>query len=172
MVQTPDDNQGHNANALRNRLIDVGLQDPFIRTIVGVVAIAVAASIAVSALGSGPKAIITIAFLLSFGVILVILRTIVTNIDQPFIKFVCFMSAGIIMLVFLSFVLFLIPAALICWPAPYAQFLGLTSCAVSSDHATCPLRPSVPGASALLIPPRSQKPASIATKPFLSRVSA
>ena len=48
-------------DATYDRLIKVGLQDPFIRGIAGVVVIATAASIAISALGSGTKAIITIA---------------------------------------------------------------------------------------------------------------
>jgi hypothetical protein len=56
------------------RLIKVGLQDPFIRAIAGMVVIAVAASFAISALGNGTKTVITLALSLAFGVVLIILR--------------------------------------------------------------------------------------------------
>jgi hypothetical protein len=42
-------------DAIYDRLIKVGLQDPFMRGIAGVVLIATAASLAISALGSGTK---------------------------------------------------------------------------------------------------------------------
>jgi SH3-like domain-containing protein len=115
-------------DSIYRQLIKVGLKDPFIQGIVGLVVIAVAASFAISALGSGTKAIITLALSLSFGVILVILRAVITNIDNTFIKGICFASAGVIVSVFLVFAVFLIPAAFICWPPPYAVMLGLTSC--------------------------------------------
>jgi len=116
-------------NSLYGELISVGLRDPFIRGIVGLVVIALAASFAISTLGSGPKAIITLALSLSFGVILVILRAVITNIDNAFVKLICFTSVGVIVSVFLVFAVFLIPAAFICWPPIYAAMLGLTSCA-------------------------------------------
>ena len=61
------------------RLIQVGLQDPFIRGICGIVVIAVAGSFAISTLGSGTKAVITLALALSFGVVLVVLRTLLKS---------------------------------------------------------------------------------------------
>src|SRR5262249_42419270 len=46
-------------------------------------------------------------------------------------------SAGVIMSVFLVFAVFLIPAAFICWPPPYAKILGLMNCvSVISDTST------------------------------------
>jgi hypothetical protein len=104
------------------RLIDVGLRDPFIRGIAGMVVIAAAASYAISALGSGPKAVITLALSLAFGVVLVILRTLMKYVDSAFV------FSGVISFVFLAFVVLLIPAAVICWPQPYAQLLGLPNC--------------------------------------------
>jgi hypothetical protein len=91
-------------DATYDRLIKVGLQDPFIRGIAGVVVIATAASIAISALGSGAKAIIT-----------------------P--------SAAVIMTVFLVFTVLLVPAAVICWPQPYAQLLSLPNCLAQIEKA-------------------------------------
>lgn len=116
-------------DAIPNRLIDVGLRDPFIRGIAGLVVVAAAASYAISALGSGTKAVITLALSLAFGVVLVVLRTLIKNVDSPFVRTICFAASGIIMFVFLAFAVLLIPAAIICWPHPYAQLLSLPSCA-------------------------------------------
>ena len=90
----------HRMEATHGELIRVGLLDPFIRGIVGVVVIATAGSFAISALGNGTKAIITLALSLSFGVILVILRTLMKNIDSGFVRMVCFLSSAVIMAVF------------------------------------------------------------------------
>ncbi len=119
---------GHRTETTYGELISVGLQDPFIRGIVGVVAIATAASFAISALGNGTKAVITLALSLSFGVILVILRTLMKNIDSSFVRMICFLSSAVIMAVFLIFAVFLVPAAFICWPPGYANILDLKSC--------------------------------------------
>jgi hypothetical protein len=111
-----------------DRLIKVGLQDPFIRGIAGMVVIAAAASYAISALGSGTKAVITLALCLAFGVVLVVLRTLMNYADSAFVKIVCFASSAVIMSVFLVFAVLLVPAAVICWPQPYAQLLSLPNC--------------------------------------------
>jgi hypothetical protein len=124
--------KAHRGEAIYGELIRVGLQDPFIRGIVGVVVIATATSFAISTLGNdGTKAIITLALSLSFGVILVVLRTLMKNIDSGFVRIVCFFSSAIIMTVFLVFAVFLFPAALICWPPAYAVILNLKSCGPS-----------------------------------------
>ena len=117
-----------NQEALYDRLVKVGLQDPFIRAVAGMVVIAVAASFAISALGSGTKSVITLALALAFGVVLVVLRTLMKYIDSVFVKIVCLASCGVIMSVFLIFAIFLVPAAFICWPQGYAQLLDLKSC--------------------------------------------
>ena len=116
-----------NQDALYDRLVKVGLQDPFIRAVAGMVVIAVAASFAISALGSGTKSVITLALALAFGVVLVVLRTLMKYIDSVFVKIVCLASCGVIMSVFLIFAIFLVPAAFICWPHGYAQLLDLQS---------------------------------------------
>jgi len=116
------------ADRISDRLISAGLKDPFIRGIAGMAVIAVAASYAISALGSGTKAVITLALCLAFGVVLLILRTLMKYVDSFFVKIVCFVSAGVIMFVFLVFALLLIPAATICWPQPYAQLFSLLNC--------------------------------------------
>jgi hypothetical protein len=112
-----------------DRLIDVGLKDPFVRGIAGMVVVATAASFAISALGSGAKAVITLSLCLAFGVVLVILRTLMRYADTSFVKIICFASSGVIMFIFLVFLLLLIPAATICWPHPYAELFGLLNCA-------------------------------------------
>src|SRR5204863_3176070 len=123
-------------DATYDRLIKVGLQDPFIRGIAGVVVIATAASIAISTLGSGTKAIITIALSLLFGVVLVILRALMKYADSTFVRMVCFASSAVIVTVFLVFTVLLVPAAVICWPQPYAQLLNLPNCLASIEQAT------------------------------------
>ena len=119
--------------ATYDRLIKVGLQDPFIRGIAGVVAIATAASIAISTLGSGTKAVITIALSLLFGVVLVVLRALMKYADSTFVRMVCFASSAVIVTVFLVFTVLLVPAAVICWPQPYAQLLNLPNCLASLE---------------------------------------
>jgi len=109
---------------------------PVVAAIAGVVVIATAASIAISALGSGAKAIITIALSLLFGVALVILRALMKYVDSTFVKVVCFASAAVIMTVFLVFTVLLVPAAVICWPQPYAQLLSLPNCLAQIEKAT------------------------------------
>lgn len=116
------------AQATFNRLISVGLRDPFVSAIAGMVVIAVAASYAISALGSATKAIITLALSLAFGVVLVVLRTLLKYVDSTFVKIVCFGASAIIMVIFLTFAVLLIPAATICWPEPYAELLSLPNC--------------------------------------------
>ena len=120
-------------HGLYERLIDVGLQDPFIRGVVGIVVIAAAASIAISTLGSGAKAVITLALCLSFGVVLIVLRALMRYADSPFVKFVCFAFSGAIMFVLLVFALLLIPAAVVCWPQPYAELISLPNCAAQVE---------------------------------------
>jgi hypothetical protein len=109
-------------------LVDIGLKDPFVRAVVGVVVIAAAASIAISTLGSGAKAVITLALCLSFGVVLIVLRALMRYADSAFVKFVCFAFSGAIMFVLLVFAVLLIPAAVVCWPQHYAQLISLPNC--------------------------------------------
>jgi hypothetical protein len=125
MPQSKQDDQ------IYKRLIDVALKDPFIRGIGGVVVIAVVASFATSALGSGPKAVIALALSLAFGVVLVVLRVLMKNVDSSFVRIVCLASSAVIMSVFLVFAVLLVPAAVICWPQPYAQLIGLPNCGLS-----------------------------------------
>jgi hypothetical protein len=59
--------------SLRNRMIEIGLADPFIRVIVGMVAIATAASFVVSIIGDRTRAVLAVGLSLMFGVVLVVL---------------------------------------------------------------------------------------------------
>jgi hypothetical protein len=148
----------HRGEATYGELIRVGLQDPFIRGIVGVVVIATATSFAISTLGNdGTKAIITLALSLSFGVILVILRTLMKNIDSGFVRIVCFFSSTIIMTVFLIFAVFLVPAALICWPPAYAVILNLKSCGQNVVPDERPFTPVAFPATAIPFNPDNNK---------------
>jgi hypothetical protein len=120
------------ADVTHQKLINVGLRDPFVRTIAGMATIAFAASYAISVLGSGTKAIITLALCIGFGVVLIVLRTLMRYVDSPFVRIICYASSAIIMSVFLVFAVLLIPAAVICWPQPYAQLLSLPNCALAA----------------------------------------
>jgi hypothetical protein len=139
------------------RLVKVGLQDPFIRAIAGIVAIAVAASFAISALGNGTKTVITLALSLAFGVILVILRTIMKYVDSTFVRVACFVSCGVIMFVFLVFAVFLLPAAFICWPPTYAQLLNLPNCSSVAAPIDEPFKPEPPAGTAITFVPDNNK---------------
>jgi hypothetical protein len=112
------------------QLVSIGLKDPFIREIAGAVAVAVIASAVIYAAGSGINAILSIALLLSFGVIFVILRTLMNNMNTSFVRTAAFVGASTIMGIFLVFGVLLIPAATICFPKNFAILLGLRSCAV------------------------------------------
>ncbi len=105
------------------------------------VPIAVAASYAISALGSGMKAVITLALCLAFGVVLIVLRALMQYANSAFVKIVCFASAGVILSVFLIFVLLLVPAATVCWPKPYAEMLTLPRCPGAVIAETVPDAP-------------------------------
>jgi hypothetical protein len=131
-------------DATYDRLIKVGLQDPFIRGIAGVVVIATAASIAISTLGSGTKAIITIALSLLFGVVLVVLRALMKYADSTFVRIICFGSSAVIMTVFLVFTVLLVPAAVVCWPQPYAHLLSLPNCELAAIENVTSEKPFTP----------------------------
>jgi hypothetical protein len=111
------------------QLVSIGLKDPFIRQIAGAVALAFTASAVIYVAGSGINAILSVALLLSFGVIFVILRTLMSNMDSSFVRTACFVASSIIMGIFLVFGLLLIPAATICFPKDFSVLLGLNSCA-------------------------------------------
>jgi hypothetical protein len=143
-------------DAIYDRLIKVGLQDPFMRGIAGVVLIATAASLAISALGSGTKAVISIVLALLFGVVLVVLRALMKYADSTFVRVVCFASSAVIMTVFLVFTVLLVPAAVICWPQPYAQLLNLPNCSLAAIESATIDKPFTPveytGQESLTIP--------------------
>jgi hypothetical protein len=111
------------------RLVRLGLRDPFIQVIAGLVVVALVASYALLALGgNGLKAIVAVGLTVTGGVVLVILRTLMKYSNTAFVKAICFLSSSVIIVVFLVFVVLLIPAATICWPQPYAELLGLPIC--------------------------------------------
>jgi hypothetical protein len=116
------------SNSTYRQLVSIGLKDPFIRQIAGAAALAVTASFVIYVVGSGINAILTLSLLLSFGVILVILRTLMNNMDTSFVRTACFVASTVIMGVFLIFGVLLVPAATICFPKNFAIMLGLNSC--------------------------------------------
>jgi hypothetical protein len=120
------------SNNTYGRLVSIGLKDPFIRQIAGVAALAVTATFVILVLGTGVNAILTLSLLLSFGVVLVILRTLMNNMDSSFVKTACFIASTIIMGIFLIFGVLLVPAATICYPPDFAIMLGLNSCKVGA----------------------------------------
>ena len=64
-------------NDIKSELIRIGLKDPFIRAIAGMVAIATAAGFVRS--GDGTRAVIAVGLSLMFGVVLVVLRVLMNN---------------------------------------------------------------------------------------------
>lgn len=110
------------------QLVSIGLKDPFIRQIAGAAALAFTASSVIYVAGSGINAILSVALLLSFGVIFVILRTLMNNMDTSFVRTACFVASTVIMGIFLVFGLLLIPAATVCFPKNFSTLLGLNSC--------------------------------------------
>lgn len=110
------------------QLVSIGLKDPFIRQIAGAAALAFTASSVIYVAGSGINAILSVALLLSFGVIFVILRTLMNNMDTSFVRTACFVASTVIMEIFLVFGLLLIPAATVCFPKNFSTLLGLNSC--------------------------------------------
>ena len=125
------------------QLIGIGLKDPFIRQIAGMATLAATASFVISVLGSGVKAVLILALSLSFGVILIILRTLMNNMDSSFVRQACFIASTVIMAIFLVFAVLLIPVATICWPSAYAAILGVSSCGPTSGPTTA-TRPFTP----------------------------
>ena len=113
------------SNNTYSQLVSIGLKDPFIRQIAGAAALAVTASFVIYVAGSGINAILTLALLLSFGVVLVILRTLMNNMDTSFVRTACFVASTVIMGVFLVFGVLLIPAATICFPKHFRNLAGI-----------------------------------------------
>lgn len=109
-------------------LIRIGLRDPFIQGIAGVVTIATAVSIAINTLGDGKNTIIAVALALIFGVILIVFRVLILNIDNTVVRWLCIFSSVTLTGVFLIFVILALPAVTFCWPPLYAEFLGVRGC--------------------------------------------
>jgi len=131
-------------DGLYRRLTDVGLRDPFIRVIAGGVVIAIVASYAISKLGSGINVIFAFALSLAFGVLLVVLRTLMKHVESAFVTTICYIASGIIVFVFLAFVVLLFPAVVTCWPRPYAQLLSLSNCASAPNVDNIVQKPFTP----------------------------
>src|SRR5712691_1168228 len=93
----------------------IGLRDPYVKGIGALVFIASAVSIA-------------IALALIFGVVLVVFRVLLKNVENTIVIWSCIVSSAVLTGVFLIFVILSIPAVTFCWPPPYAQFLGIASC--------------------------------------------
>jgi len=119
---------------IQDDFIKIGLSDPFIRAIVGMVAIALAASFVVSTLGGGLKAALGVGLSLMFGVVLVVLRVLLTNVNSVFVKWLCFIASAIIVFAFLALAVLLVPAVTICWPQVYHDDLGLPACSMASPQ--------------------------------------
>jgi hypothetical protein len=115
-------------NPVFNEMIKVGLADPFIRAIVGVVAVATAAAFAVSVIGDGTRAVIAVGLSLMFGVVLVVLRVLMKNLDSPIVRWLCLFASGVIIAVFLALIVLAVPAITVCWPAMYRETMGLQPC--------------------------------------------
>lgn len=130
---------------IRDEFIKIGLSDPFIRAIVGMVAIAVAVSFVVSTLGGGLRAALAVGLSLMFGVVLVVLRVLVTNVNSAFVRWLCLIASAVIVFAFLALAVLLVPAVTICWPQVYHDDLGLPACAPpSSQPAQLAQRPFTP----------------------------
>jgi hypothetical protein len=120
---------------IRGQFIKIGLEDPFIRAIAGMVAIATAVGFVVSVLGDGTRAVIAVGLSLMFGVVLIVLRVLMNNTEGAFVKWLCLASSAIIIGVFLVLIIFAVPAITVCWPESYRETLGLKACAMQTSQA-------------------------------------
>src|ERR1700736_4501893 len=120
---------------IQGQLIKIGLKDPFIRAITGMVAVATAAGFVLSVLGDGTRAAIAVGLSLMFGVVLVVLRVLMNNTGGVFVKWLCLASSTIIIGVFLALIVFAVPAITVCWPESYRETLGLRACAMPAPQA-------------------------------------
>jgi hypothetical protein len=106
---------------INSQLIRIGLKDPFIRAIAGMVAIATAAGFVLSVLGDGTRAAIAVGLSLMFGVVLIVLRVLMNNTEGVFVKWLCLASSAVIVGVFLALIIFAVPAITVCWPESYRE---------------------------------------------------
>ena len=120
-------------------MIKVGLADPFIRAIVGVVAVATAAAFAVSVIGDGTRAVIAVGLSLMFGVVLVVLRVLMKNLDSPIVRWLCLIASGVIIAVFLALIVLAVPAITVCWPEMYRETMGLKRCGAPEPRPFTPV---------------------------------
>jgi hypothetical protein len=116
-------------SSTRQALMRAGMRDPFIQGIIGIVAIATAIGIAVKTLGDGKNTIIAISLALIFGVVLIVFRVLIININNTVVRWLCIFSSVTLTGVFLIFVILTLPAVTFCWPPLYANFLGVHGCA-------------------------------------------
>lgn len=133
------------SDGLFNRLIDIGLKDPFISLIAGgAVVMAVVGAYVVKISGSGTNAIRTIGAILVFGLLLLIIRSLFYDQGNPVMRTFGFAVAGVVTLVSSTFMLLLIPAVTDCWPAAYVQLIGLSNCGpapvVEKEFSPIPLQ--------------------------------
>jgi hypothetical protein len=119
--KTPD-------SSIYNEMIKIGLADPFVKAIVGIVAVATAAGFVISILGNGLNAVLAVGFSLMFGVVLVVLRVLMKNTDSKFVRVLCLASVTVIVGVFLALLVLIVPAATVCLPRLYGETLGLQAC--------------------------------------------
>ena len=120
---------------INTQLIRIGLKDPFIRAIAGMVAIATAAGFVLSVLGNGTRATIAVGLSLMFGVVLVVLRVLMNNAGGVFVKWLCLAASAVIVCVFLALIIFAVPAITVCWPESYRETLGLKACEMQPSEA-------------------------------------
>jgi hypothetical protein len=113
------------SGGLYQQLIAMGLADPFIKLVVGIVAIGAAVGFVLTEFGGGLKAIIAIGFGIGAGVILLILRALVKDTESNFVRIMGYAASLAITAVFSILVLAVIPVVLTCKPLAYANLLGL-----------------------------------------------
>ncbi len=78
-------------------------------------------------------------FSLMFGVVLVVLRVLLTYVNSAFVKWLCLAASAVIVSAFLALTVLLVPAVTICWPQVYHDDLGLPACPSSrSGQAPAP----------------------------------
>ncbi len=131
-------------DGIQNRLIEIGLDDPFIKMIAGLVAVATIASTVISLLGDGMKAVLAIGLSIVFGVILVLMRVLIKNTDGVFVRLLCYLVSGTVAAVFAMLIIFAVPAVVICWPQPYHDTLGLKACSSPAGPPSEPVQAFTP----------------------------
>ena len=102
--------------SLQERLVEIGLEDPFIRTIVRDGGCCHGRELRRLDHGECNKAVFAVGLSMMFGVVLVVLRVLMKHADDKIVWTLCLLASGVIVLVFMAVIVVAVPAVTVCWP--------------------------------------------------------